>query len=70
MNGVVFFRGTRYDISNLDLAIVGDTGLQPLPANPVPAPPALVLAAVGVLGLAGYGRLGGRREAGSSAAAA
>lgn len=27
MNGVVFFRGTRYDISPLDLAILGDTGL-------------------------------------------
>lgn len=27
MNGVVFFRGARYDISALDLAIVTDTGL-------------------------------------------
>ena len=38
MNGVVFFRGTRYDISPLDLAIVADTGL-----NVVPVPEPMML---------------------------
>jgi hypothetical protein len=33
MNGVVFFRGDRYDISALDLAMVADTGL---PVNDAP----------------------------------
>jgi hypothetical protein len=30
MNGVVFFRGYRYDISALDLALMADVGLPPL----------------------------------------
>ncbi len=32
MNGVVFFRGTRYDISPLDLAILSDAGVATAPA--------------------------------------
>jgi hypothetical protein len=36
MNGVVFDRGTRYNISSLDLAILADTGI-PIFALPVPA---------------------------------
>jgi hypothetical protein len=31
MNGVVFFRGARYDISPLDLAIIADAGLATMP---------------------------------------
>jgi PEP-CTERM motif len=37
MNGIVFFRGTRYQISALDLAIMQDAGL-PVAALPVPEP--------------------------------
>jgi len=47
MNGVVFFRGTRYDISPLDVAILADTGV---PVSIVPGPPSLVLLATGLLG--------------------
>jgi len=47
MNGVVFMRGTRYSISALDVAILQDTGL-----SPVPAPPALWLF---IFGLAAIG---------------
>ena len=35
MNGVVFVRGDRYDISPLDLAIISDTGLA---VNTIPEP--------------------------------
>jgi hypothetical protein len=62
MNGVVFFRGVRYDISALDLAIAEDTGLA-LRAAAVPAPPALVLLATGVVPLAGFRWLRRRRAA-------
>jgi hypothetical protein len=31
MNGIVFNRGTRYDISGLDLAIAQDAGLAVVP---------------------------------------
>ena len=44
MNGVVFFRGTRYDISPLDLAIVADTGLTVI-AVPEPSSAFLFLVA-------------------------
>lgn len=37
MNGVVFFRETRYDISLLDLAIFSDVGLPLLSATPEPS---------------------------------
>jgi hypothetical protein len=33
MNGVIFYRGTRYDISTLDLAILDDTGAALAPAG-------------------------------------
>lgn len=42
MNGIVFFTGTRYFISDLDRAIIGDLGV------PLPLPPAIVLLGVGV----------------------
>ena len=46
MNGEVFYRGTRYEISALDLALMADAGL-PMAAVgtvPEPAPTALLLA--------------------------
>jgi hypothetical protein len=46
MNGIVFFRGSRYDISPLDLAIAADTGV-----SVVPEPSAVVLFAIGVVGV-------------------
>ena len=45
MNGVVFFRGARYDISPLDLAIVADTGLTVV-SVPEPSSIALMLASI------------------------
>jgi hypothetical protein len=47
MNGVVFFRGSRYDISPLDVAILADTGV---PISEVPGPPSLLLLATGLIG--------------------
>jgi hypothetical protein len=44
MNGVVFFRGTRYSISDLDLALMSDVGL-PVRAIPVPGMLAIFLCA-------------------------
>ncbi len=46
MNGVVYYRGTRYNISALDLAVAQDVGLQLTPAA-VPTPALLP----GLLGL-------------------
>jgi hypothetical protein len=46
MNGVVFFRGLRYEISSLDLAILSDVGV---PVTAVPEAPGLLLMVVGVL---------------------
>ena len=46
MNGVVFFRGTRYDISPLDLAIVADTGLTVIS---VPEPSSIAYCALTLL---------------------
>jgi hypothetical protein len=51
MNGVVFFRGERYDISPLDLAVLADVGL-----SIVPEPSALALSVVGAGLLAGVYR--------------
>jgi hypothetical protein len=48
MNGVVFYRGTRYGVSALDLAIMADIGLPITTAVPEPGTTALLLA-----GLAG-----------------
>lgn len=50
MNGVVFFRGTRYSVSALDLAVLQDVGL-PV-AAPVPEPGAAWLLAAGLAVLA------------------
>ena len=51
MNGEVFYRGTRYDVSALDLAIAADAGLpMGLAASvPEPAPAALLLAGLAAL---------------------
>ena len=50
MNGLVFYRGTRYTISPLNLAMLQDTGLPLAAAVPEPATAALWLA--GLLALA------------------
>lgn len=51
MNGETFYRGTRYDLSALDLAIAADSGLtMALVASvPEPAPTALLLAGLAAL---------------------
>jgi hypothetical protein len=43
MNGVVFYRGTRYNISDLDVAVLKDVGV---PLAPVPEPTGLIAVAV------------------------
>jgi hypothetical protein len=50
MNGVVFYRGTRYDISRLDRAILHDSGL-PV-ASTAPEPMSLLLLATGAIPIA------------------
>jgi hypothetical protein len=49
MNGEVFYRGTRYSISPLDLAILADAGLPVLAVVPEPGPAALLLAGMALL---------------------
>ena len=49
MNGEVFYRGTRYEVSALDLAMLSDVGLPVLAAVPEPGSAALMLAGLGVL---------------------
>jgi hypothetical protein len=51
MNGVVYFRGVRYDISPLDLAILADTGIALESPAAVPEPSTFVLAGVGLVAL-------------------
>lgn len=51
MNGVVFDRETRYDISALDLAILADSGL-----TVVPVPAAFWLFSTGLIGLVSLNR--------------
>ena len=57
MNGVAFYRGTRYEVSALDLAMLSDMGVA---LAPVPEPQTGWLLGAGLLGLAGWCR---RREA-------
>jgi hypothetical protein len=54
MNGVVFYRGTRYTISALDAAIAADLGL--VVAVPEPSPIAIFCAALVVFWLSGCWR--------------
>jgi hypothetical protein len=49
MNGEVFYRGTRYGISPLDLAILADAGLPVAAAVPEPGPAALLLAGMALM---------------------
>lgn len=62
MNGVVFYRGTRYQVSALDLAIMQDVGLPFVGQVPEPASALLLLGGVALLGAAVR-----RRSAGQSA---
>ena len=45
MNGVVFFSGTRYDISPMDWAILADSGV-PVTVTPIPEPAACLFMAL------------------------
>jgi hypothetical protein len=63
MNGVKFSRGTRYDVSALDLAMLTDMGL---PMAPVPEPQSALLLAAGLAGLAALRRQSRRLSAPSA----
>ena len=60
MNGVAYFRGTRYQISALDMAVLQDLGL-PVQA-PVPEPASLAMLLAGLLLLYRRVRPSGRRR--------
>lgn len=64
MNGVSFFRGTRYGISDLDLALFADVGV-PLAAA-IPEPSTLALCSVGLLMVFAHQRARRRRLIASS----
>ena len=51
MNGVVFYRGTRYNVSSLDLAIMADMGVGADAVTPVPEPAAYAMFGMGLLAL-------------------
>jgi len=53
MNGVSLYRGTRYDVSALDLAMLADMGVT---TATVPEPQTALLLATGLVALAGLGR--------------
>jgi PEP-CTERM motif len=55
MNGLVFFRGTRYQISALDLAILQDVGL-PVAVTAVPEPGSVLMMLAGLVCLLGVRR--------------
>jgi hypothetical protein len=55
MNGVSFFRGTRYQISALDLAIMQDVGL-PIAITAVPEPGSVLLMLAGLVFMLGLRR--------------
>ena len=59
MNGEFFYRGTRYEVSALDLAMLADVGLPVVVAVPEPATTALLLAGLGVVGFAARRRSAG-----------
>ena len=54
MNGVAFYRGARYAISELDLQVMRDLGLPAVQA--VPEPGSVLLFAAGLFGLLRYRR--------------
>jgi PEP-CTERM motif len=64
MNGNVFYRGTKYDISPLDIAIFADLGLTtsgpdgPLVTNFPDAPPASQIPEPGTIGILGAALIG------------
>jgi PEP-CTERM motif len=51
MNGVVFNRGTRYNVSSMDLAILSDIGVGVVAITPVPEPATYAMFAIGLLAL-------------------
>jgi PEP-CTERM motif len=51
MNGVVFNRGTRYNVSSMDLAILSDIGVGVAAITPVPEPATYAIFAMGLLAL-------------------
>jgi PEP-CTERM motif len=51
MNGVVFNRGTRYNVSGMDLAILSDIGVGVVAITPVPEPATYAMFAMGLLAL-------------------
>lgn len=60
MNGEVFYRGTRYQISALDLAMLADVGLPVVGVVPEPGKNAMLLAGLGVVVFAVIRRRPGR----------
>lgn len=65
MNGVAFHRGTRYDVSALNLQMLADMGVV---LATVPEPPTVCLLAGGLAALLGFGRLRARRRGPQQAA--